>query len=265
MYGYEERKMKDFLRGFPIAFSMYSKIPMPTVKWEENSLRYALCFFPLIGLVIGAVQVGLFFHLTALGFGTMFRSAFLFIAPILITGGIHMDGYMDTKDAMSSYQTKERRLEIMKDPHIGAFSVISLIGYSLLYFGALSELEDEREILLFAPCFVISRALSAVCFITIPSARKDGLQKTFADAMQRKAIWISSGLYLSVTFGACACIDRLEAIVLMCVAAFMYVLYQSFAKEKFGGITGDLAGYYLQIQELVFLLVIVAWSRLIIF
>ena len=245
--------MKDFIRG------------LPTVKWEEKSLRYALCFFPLIGIVIGALQIGLFFHLTSLGFGLLFRSAFLLITPIFLTGGIHLDGYMDTKDALSSYQTKERRLEIMKDPHIGAFSVINLVCYLLLYFGALTELEDEKEILLFAPCFVISRAMSAICFTTIPSARKDGLQKTFADAMQRKAIWISSGLYLSVTFGACACIDQTEAIALMCVTVFLYVIFQSLAKEKFGGITGDLAGYYLQMQELVFLLVIVAWSRLIIF
>lgn len=76
----------------------------------------------------------------ALGFGALLRGAVGALLPILVTGGIHMDGFMDTSDALASWQSPEKRLEILKDSHVGAFAVLGCAGYLLLDAALLSEL-----------------------------------------------------------------------------------------------------------------------------
>ena len=116
--------MKTIWNNFKVAFAMYSKIPMPPADWEKENMKYALCFFPWVGLAVGAVSAVLFWLLQQIGAGSMLRAAVLTAVPVLVTGGIHLDGYLDTMDALSSWREKQRRLEILKDPHAGAFAII---------------------------------------------------------------------------------------------------------------------------------------------
>ena len=156
------------------AFSLYSRIPVPQAKWNDRSMRWCLCFLPLVGAVIGAAQLAAFTALTAFPFGRVFRGAVLTVLPILLSGGIHMDGFMDTCDAIHSYGSMEKRLEILKDPHVGAFAVIGGIVYFVLDFGIWTEAGRE-EIPLLCLLFVLSRALSAFAAVTFPKAKKDGM------------------------------------------------------------------------------------------
>ena len=68
------------------------------------------------------------------------------IIPILITGGFHIDGFMDTQDAINSYKPREKKLEILKDPHIGAFAVISLLAYSIFWAGAMALFQEKISV-----------------------------------------------------------------------------------------------------------------------
>ena len=79
--------MKNLFESMLIAFSMYSRIPMPRMDWTEERMRYALCFFPLIGAVIGAVEIATFALCEILGAGVLFRTCLLTAVPLLITGG----------------------------------------------------------------------------------------------------------------------------------------------------------------------------------
>lgn len=118
-----------------IAFSMYSKIPMPQSEWTDENMSLAMCFFPWVGAVIGLAswvvyQAGgwLADRQETLSSGipgssNLFLTILLVLIPIFITGGIHLDGFLDTQDALSSYQPMERRLEILKDSHAGAFAI----------------------------------------------------------------------------------------------------------------------------------------------
>ena len=101
------------MKSLIIAFAMYSKVPMPRVDWEKKALRvdwekkalsWALCFFPLVGVVIGAVLYGWMALARYLGFGPLFFAAFALLIPIALSGGIHLDGFCDTCDALSSHQ-----------------------------------------------------------------------------------------------------------------------------------------------------------------
>ena len=90
------------MKSVIIAFAMYSKLPMPRVDWEKKALSWALCWFPLVGLFIGAA-LWLWLALARwLGFGDIFTAAFALLLPIALSGGIHLDGFCDTCDALSS-------------------------------------------------------------------------------------------------------------------------------------------------------------------
>lgn len=102
--------MKKILMNIAVAFSMYSKIPMPQFDWTEDSMKYAMCFFPWVGAVVGLLEFLWFRLCMALEFGSLFRAAGIVLIPIIVTGGIHFDGFLDTSDAMSSWREREKRL-----------------------------------------------------------------------------------------------------------------------------------------------------------
>ena len=127
-------------QGFWIACSMYSRFPVPQTRWTRAGMKYALCFFPLVGAAIGACVCLMAWLARKLSLGSVAFAGIGTALPLLLTGGIHMDGFLDTVDARSSCQPRERKLEILKDPHTGAFAIIGCGVYLLLYGSAFSEL-----------------------------------------------------------------------------------------------------------------------------
>ena len=109
-----------------VAFSMFSALPMPHLVWTKDNLRYALCAFPLVGAVIAIACRGWMLLSAFLLLPALLRGAGLCLIPVLLTGGLHLDGYADTSDALASHGDIARRQEILKDPHIGSFAVIRL-------------------------------------------------------------------------------------------------------------------------------------------
>lgn len=140
---------------------MFSKIPVPRADWDKENMRYMMCFFPLIGVVIGVLLQGLGFLCTWLFFGDTMRGAAFVLLPILVTGGIHMDGFLDTTDALSSWQPREKKLEILKDSHAGAFAIIMGCAYFVLALGVWSEM-DLKALPVLGLIFVVSRTLSSL-------------------------------------------------------------------------------------------------------
>lgn len=167
----EEEYMK-IIKGFVIAFSIYSKIPVPQFDWKEEDMQYHLCFFPLIGLIIGALEAGWFFLGNAVGISHLCKTLIAVAIPLLVTGGFHMDGFMDTMDAFHSYQDKEKKLAILKDPHIGAFSVLMLVLYYLIYGAAYAELTELSAILVVGIGFALSRSLSGIGVVSLKAAKR---------------------------------------------------------------------------------------------
>ena len=128
------------LYSLAIAISMYSRIPVPTVDWNEKNMKYAMCFFPVVGVITGLLQAGAgYLILEYTSFGKLFFAAVMTLIPVLVTGGIHLDGYADTIDALSSYGDREKKLQILKDPHTGAFAVIGLCVYFVAVLALWSE------------------------------------------------------------------------------------------------------------------------------
>ena len=169
--------------------------------------------------------------------------------PVLITGGIHLDGLLDTADALSSYKTKEEKLEILKDSHAGAFAIIIGICWFVLDFGIYSE-AGAHTIGLLAIGFVISRALSGLSLVSFRMAKNTGLAATFSDMALKSRVRIVMICYLIVCAGLLLYLDPLYGTAELIGALLVFFWYRHLSYEKFGGITGDLAGFFLQNCEL---------------
>lgn len=241
-----------FLKGFIVAFSMYSKLPMPQLAWQEENMKYAICAFPCVGVVIGAVSYGWFLLCGRFqGIPELTRICFAALIPVIITGGIHIDGFMDTSDALHSYQPKEKKLEILKDSHIGAFAVIMLFLYAVAGLGAYAMLHDRTQILMLGGCFILSRILSGIAVVSFPNARKEGTLYTFSSNAHKKAVRILLLLELLLCTGVMLFWDIWMGSIVICGALLTFAFYYVRSKKEFGGITGDLAGWFVCICELV--------------
>ena len=240
-----------FFESLAIGVSMYSKIPMPRVEWNEKNMKYAMCFFPLVGVVTGILEVILGnVLLVYTSCGTLFFAGGMTLLPVLVNGGIHMDGFLDTQDALGSYQPRERRLEILKDSHAGAFAIISCAVYLMMYVAVYSALTSHAVVVI-GFGFVLSRTLSGLSVITFPQARQKGLAATFSQNAARKATRSVLLLYLAGLIAAMLAAGGLAGAGALLGAGGMYLYYYRMSLKKFGGITGDLAGYFLQMCELI--------------
>lgn len=244
------------------AFSMYSRIPMPQIEWKEENRRYALCFFPFIGAVIGGMLLLWRFIADRFGFGDVVFGAVCTVIPIAVTGGIHLDGFCDVCDARASYAPKEKALEIMSDSHIGAFAAISLGVYLLLETAFFTEAREFGTILVFACVFVMSRALSGIAAVTFKCAKKEGALQSFARPAHKNVTMAALMIILIVCFGAMIFISPVMGFGGIFGGLGTYGYYRYFSYKRFGGITGDLAGYFLQVCELASLICIVISEKI---
>ena len=141
--------MKSLWNSFKIAFAMFSKIPMPQADWSEENMRYMLCFFPFVGAAVGVVMLGMEWLCCYFGMSNGFIAVALVLVPVIVTGGIHVDGLLDTSDALSSWRDREKRLEILKDSHAGAFAVITACVYFLTMYGGMSQIVEQVKCYIF--------------------------------------------------------------------------------------------------------------------
>lgn len=248
--------MKSVINSFIIAIAMYSRIPMPKITWSQKNMKYSLCFFPVVGAVIGALICLWGRVCMACGFGQVCFALVGTVIPMIITGGIHLDGLMDTADALHSYEGKEKKLEILKDPHVGAFSVMALVGYCILYAAGLTQIWKTDHLLLLAFGFVISRCLSGLSLVWFRSARKDGLLYTFSSTAHKQTVRVVLVLILGGCFISLILISPVIGAVMALAAMWVWTYYYYMSRKQFGGITGDLAGYFLSLCELSSVLII---------
>ena len=235
-------------KSFIIAFSMYSKVPMPMLEWKEEDMKYVFCFFPFIGVLIGGIITAWNYVCFRFELPEICRVLISAAIPLLVTGGIHADGFMDVSDAFRSYKSKEEKLKILKDPHIGAFSVIMFALYGLIFVGALSLLKDTRTVAVFSISFVIARCLSAISSVSFKSA-KEGTLSTFSKSSNVWAVRIVCILLMLIAFAGMVFLNPIYGCVELICAIGVFIYYYLKTKKELCGVTGDTAGYLVLICE----------------
>lgn len=247
------------LKSLASAFLMYSRIPMPRVEWKEENRRYSLCFFPLVGAVIGAVFILWKYVCAALKIGGILSAAVSVLIPILITGGIHLDGFCDVIDAKSSFADKEKKLEIMSDPHIGSFAAMRLCAYLILQTALLCEVKNT---VIIACGFVLSRTFSGIAAVTFKSAKKSGFLQEFSKPAHKKITVFTLFLIVIFCFAVMIFSGGICGVSAIIGAIFCFIYYRISAYKNFGGITGDLAGWFLQLCEISVLIFTVIGEKI---
>lgn len=251
---------------------MFSALPMPRVDWNGRNMRYMMCTFPFVGLVIAFLCGGWFIFgqflarwhkslspaLIALGFT---------LIPVFVSGGIHLDGFMDTCDALGSHASREKKLEILKDSHSGAFAVLGCVIYFLCYFVLSLEIFTKfcgeqcagrfvnhfARLMAFVPLlsvFVISRLLSAFAVAVFPIAKDSGLVHTFATKSAKRFTAIWCYFWFLLISGGLIYLFNFQGIAVVAMSLAMLCFYYVVAVRNFGGITGDTAGWFVQLCEL---------------
>jgi adenosylcobinamide-GDP ribazoletransferase len=240
------------IKSIIAAFSTFSKIPMPVSGLTEKDFRYTLCFFPIVGAVIALLEWCVWEICGYVGLNSIFRICVMCAVPIIVTGGIHLDGFCDTSDALSSYQPTEKKLEILKDPHIGAFGVIRLIALTLLYIAAVSQIEN---VYLFGLTFVLSRTTSAFSVVTLKSAKKTGMGVAEKKSSNKFAVYISGVIWILICIFIAYLLAGFSGIITaLCMVAacvIMCFVYTKKVYHNFGGFTGDTSGWLLCVLECV--------------
>jgi len=251
--------MKGLWSGVLVAFSLYSAIPVPQVKWERNTMRWALVCLPLVGVVIGAIEWLWYWFCATRRAAALFYAVIAALIPLLISGGIHLDGLCDTCDALCSYGEREKKLQILKDPHVGAFGVIWLTAFLLAETACFAQIyEAPAPLPLIYFGFAAARALGGRKIVTLPCARDSGLAHIFAENSDKKIVSRLLLIENVCLFILCAVVCPKKYIWSLIVAAGLLYGWSRFhsrlCRKAFGGITGDLAGFFISTSELLFLL-----------
>ena len=251
------------LRSLLSAFLMYSRIPVPRVEWKEENRRYSRGFFPLIGAVIGGLLLGWRYACDALEIGQFLFASVAVLIPVLVTGGIHLDGFCDVCDARASYADREKRLEIMSDPHIGSFAVMKLSLYLLAQAGLFSQVKTLRTAAVIACGYVLSRALSGLSAVMFRSAKSGGALQSFVRPAHKRITAAMVLLFGIVSALGAVLIRPVCGVPAVAAAAAVLIWHRYSSYRDFGGVTGDLCGWFLQMCEIMMLAAVIFSERII--
>ncbi len=255
--------LRNMFNSMLVALAMYSKLPVPQVDWQKKNMAYALAFFPLVGVFCAGWLLLWHYLADFLSIGNFMWSVGALLGPLLITGGIHLDGFCDVTDALSSWQTRERRLEILKDSHIGAFALIGCCCYLVAYLACWTEIRPDFQTCLFIGLgYVLCRVLSGLSIANLRCAKTSGLAATFASNADKRGVTAFLLVWLVGVAAGLFYLNWLWAFCGLMVAAACFCYYRWLSYSHFGGINGDLAGWFLQILELAWLLMIFLLQRL---
>lgn len=238
---------------FFTALKFLTIFPLPQ-RWGKATEGFspALSYFPIVGLLLGAILFGLNYSFSFI-LPSSVTSALLIIAMAIITGAHHLDGLMDTFDGMVSGKSRERRLEIMADNHIGTFGIIAAILLLLLKYASLSSLPDVMIMpgLLLMPTLSRWIMVSAIC--TFPYAKSSGMGLLF----KQGATWKKLGIATGIALIASLLLLNWWGFILMAVLWLISFGIASYFNSQLGGLTGDIYGALNEIAEVLVLIIII--------
>lgn len=251
----------ELLRSLAMTFSMFSRVPVPQVAWKQENMRYMLSLLPLVGLVIGIGELGWIYLCRVLNLGQTLYAAGLTLLPVLISGGVHLDGFCDTVDALSSHAAPEKKREILKDPHAGAFAIIFGCVCLLGYFGFASELSRSFKTgAALGLLHGLARAMGAFAGKVFPGSKATGLLAGFREAADRRALAALIALGAVLALGLVA-LAPIPGMVMVLTGLMLLLWLGRMARREFGGMSGDLAGYYITLAELAMLAAMVLTGK----
>ena len=236
--------MKTYLHAFAMCQSMFCSIPAPQV-WDEKAKDKMLLFLPIVGLEIGAIWVGIAWACRLLNLPAMIEALILSAYPYIVTGFLHLDGYMDVTDAVRSWRDLERRREILKDSHVGSFAVIGIVLLMITQFAFFASAPADANylILIFIP------AVSRCCSALAVTGLKPMSTSQYADQKKPKSHMVVLTVMLCIFLGAGFLLCGKYGFALIgCLIGYGLALRRGY--KSLEGMNGDISGYALTLGEL---------------
>lgn len=262
--------VRQWVTAFLVAWLFLTRLPLPSrlCRWfgaHETPFFRSVPFFPWVGLVLGGLLLAADAVLGWL-FSPLLSALLLVVLLVVLTGGLHLDGWMDTADGLFSGRDRERILSIMKDSRVGAFGVLALVLLLLLKWGGLVELGNERgPLLLLMP--VAGRIAMSGCVLFWPDARAGGGMgslfhaPTEAEKQRFRPPWRGVVSMLAASLVIWAVTGLIEWLVLWLAVAGGWVMASRIAR-RLGGLTGDVYGAVNEAVEVMALYVYVLMTSL---
>jgi len=211
----------------------------------DRDLARSMAYFPLVGLLIGAA-LALFYNILNLLFSGPITCSFILILSAMITGGLHIDGFIDTFDGIASGADKKRTLEIMREGRPGAIGIAAIILLFLAKYSLLVSLPKGTVEVSLIAMTTLGRWSLVASSALFPYAREgEGLGRRFIQNLSRKEGYIATLFALSVMIF----IFKLKVLILIPVVAVLLAGFNFYFYKKLGGITGDTLGALNEITE----------------
>ncbi|MGD6779519.1 MULTISPECIES: adenosylcobinamide-GDP ribazoletransferase [Bacillaceae] len=243
--------MKNSLFGLCLSLQFLTRIPVPVeCPWNKETSRWALRCYPLTGMLLGGILVLTVSLLHGI-LPTWMLALLILTIWIWITGGLHLDGWMDVADAIGSNATLEKKWEIMKDPMVGSFGILSLlflIVWKAVFIYLLLN-ESFQYIICFLVILACSRGIAVCLMYLLPTAQQQGLAFEWKKNLTRGDVVVAflpiAALFLLLP----------EYLVLLLGYFFFTWLYGHWMMKHFKGSNGDLLGTAIEGGELCGLIV----------
>ena len=232
---------------------MFCAIPCPVHTWDEEARPKMLLFLPVVGLEMGFLWAILAWVCRLWDLPQLVTGLALCAFPYLVSGFIHLDGFMDVTDAIGSCRELEKRRAILKDPHVGSFAVIGCCLLMLAGFAFCAGSDGDLRVLIFIP--VVSRCCSALAVTVLRPMTTSQYAGNFKNGTSKMQYIVLSFMLLCTVFAAFVVCGKTAAALVGGIAGYLLALRKGFT--ALDGMNGDISGYALTLSELAAL---AAWA-----
>lgn len=241
--------IKKLFNAFIMAFTMYTSIPTKFNIWDKEVFHLILPFLPIIGGIIGVIWFFISKLLFYLDLPFMLEVTIIMLTPLFLSGFIHIDGYMDTCDAIFSRSSLEKKRLILKDPNVGAFAVVSIIILFFINFSCVYEiLKKSTNIIAFIFIPIISRAITVIMALKTKSISVDGFISNFKRGTNNFHLGFLFFLILSILILSYIFLDK-DLFIILIFTLIFGILFSKYCINQLDGISGDLCGFIITLSE----------------
>lgn len=251
--------MEKLIENLALSLAFFSRIPLPENLGNRIShdarIGEAAAFFPIAGLII-SLPIALVWFISSSYLPATIAAGLAIGLSLLITGGLHEDGFADCADGLGATPNRERALEIMRDSRIGTYGSLALILSIGLRWAALASLDPISGVLAIIVCNVGARSAMTIAMQFSDYARPEGLGKQ-ADIMRQSDFFAA----ILIAFSVAIICGWFWGFVALCFAYITAWLFLKRLEHRLGGYTGDGLGAIEQIAEITILITLAgAWS-----
>ena len=238
--------------SFIAAFQFLTSLPLPGRReTSPEELGRSTAYFPAVGLIIGLVLAGLNWLLSLI-LPSAVVNTLLIVALVIITGALHLDGFVDTCDGIAGHKPVEDRWRVMRDSRAGAFGIVGIILLLLVKYVTLNSIPQDVMManLVFMP--VVSRWAMVYAIFVYPYARQSGLGTAFKQATRWPQFTAATIITLVIAI-ALFPMFSLTGLLLIFGIWIITTLFAIYLKRKFAGLTGDTYGAINEVAEVMVL------------